>query len=82
MKRQELEQKIKGFIVDIECLSLIEEEIDNDSNFYNDLGMDSLDQIEVVMKIENEFQIVIPDEVGASFETFKQLVDYVESVIK
>ena len=82
MKRQELEQKIKGFIVDIECLSLIEEEIDNDSNFYDDLGLDSLDQIEVVMKIENEFQIVIPDEVGASFKTFKQLVDYVESVIK
>lgn len=82
MERVEIEKKIRRFVVESEFLSLNEEDVKDDSSFYEDLGLDSLDHINVIMKVESEFQIVIPDEAVVNLMTFKQLVDYVESVMK
>lgn len=82
MERVEIEKKIRRFVVESEFLSLNEEDVKDDSSFYEDLGLDSLDHVNVIMKVESEFQIVIPDEAVVNLMTFKQLVDYVESVMK
>lgn len=82
MERVEIEKKIRRFVVESEFLSLNEEDVKDDSSFYEDLGLDSLDHINVIMKVEGEFQIIIPDEAVVNLMTFKQLVDYVESVMK
>lgn len=65
-----------------EQLGLQESEITDESNLVNDLGADSLDEVEVIMAIESLFGIEIPDEVTNSFKTVSDVKNYVESVIK
>ncbi|KAF2799919.1 acyl carrier protein [Melanomma pulvis-pyrius CBS 109.77] len=48
-----------------------------DSHFHNDLGLDSLDTVEVVMAIEEEFSIEIPDKEADAIHSVKQAVDYI-----
>lgn len=48
-----------------------------ESHFVNDLGLDSLDTVEVVMAIEDEFAIEIPDQDADAIHTVKQAVDYI-----
>ena len=58
-------------------LGLGEDEVSLDSNFMDDLGADSLDTVELVMNIEEEFEIEIPDDEVAEMHTVKSVLNYV-----
>lgn len=70
------EKKIKQIIA--EQLGMAEEEISNDASFVDDLGADSLDIVELVMAMEEEFEIEIPDEDAEKLLTVQDAVDYVK----
>lgn len=73
-------EKIKGIIADqleIEDLDTIEP----NTSIMNDLEADSLDAVEVMMAIEDEFDIEIPEEDAENFKNIKDIADYVESKI-
>ncbi|NEQ76802.1 MAG: acyl carrier protein [Okeania sp. SIO2D1] len=53
------------------------EEVKPESNFANDLGADSLDTVELVMALEEEFEIEIPDEEAEKISTVQAVVDYI-----
>ena len=59
-----------------------EAEIKNESSFVDDLGADSLDTVELVMALEEEFEIEIPDEEAEKITTVQQAIDYVSTHIK
>ncbi len=61
------------------CLKIEQDFIKDDMNFVNDLGADSLNMVEIVMKIEQEYNIEIPDEDVESLETVRDLKEYLES---
>lgn len=69
--------KIKGIIVD--QLSVDEDMVQLDTNLMKDLEADSLDAVEIILGVEEEFGIEIPDEDAEKFETVRDLVDYVDS---
>ncbi|NEP80869.1 MAG: acyl carrier protein [Okeania sp. SIO3C4] len=54
------------------------EEVKSESNFANDLGADSLDTVELVMALEEEFDIEIPDEVAEQISTVQAAVEYIK----
>ena len=58
-------------------LGLGEDEISLDSNFMDDLGADSLDTVELIMNIEEEFEIEIPDDEVEEMHTVKSVLNYV-----
>lgn len=60
-------------------LGVEEEEIEMETNLTEDLGADSLDAVELIMAIEDEFNIEIADEDAQKVMTVKDLVDYVEN---
>jgi len=62
-----------------EQLGVNESEIKNESSFVDDLGADSLDTVELVMALEEEFETEIPDEEAEKITTVKQAIDYVKS---
>ena len=70
-----IEQKVKGIIA--ENLGVAEEEIKNTSSFIEDLGADSLDIVELVMQMEEEFEVEIPDEEAENIKTVQNAVDYI-----
>ncbi|XP_014681897.1 PREDICTED: acyl carrier protein, mitochondrial-like [Priapulus caudatus] len=53
------------------------EKISTDSHFINDLGLDSLDQVEIIMAMEDEFSFEIPDEYGEKLMTPKDIIQFV-----
>ncbi len=69
-------EKIKEII--IEQLQVEEDEISMDTNLMKDLSADSLDAVEIIMAIEDEFGIEIPDEDAEHIQTVGDLVRYVE----
>ncbi len=69
-------EKVKKLIS--EQLDVEESEIELESSFQDDLEADSLDVVELVMAIEDEFDIEIPDEEAEKLETVKNAVDYIE----
>ena len=72
-----VEQKVKGIIA--EQLGVSEEEIKATSSFIEDLGADSLDIVELVMAMEEEFEVEIPDEEAENIKTVQDAVNYVTS---
>ena len=68
--------KVKSIIV--EQLGVDEEEVTADASFVDDLGADSLDTVELVMALEEEFGIEIPDEDAEKMKTVGEAVRYVE----
>lgn len=68
--------KIKEIIA--EQLSVEEDSISMNTNLMKDLEADSLDAVEIIMAIEEEFDIEIPDEEAENFQTVADLVNYVE----
>jgi len=70
------DKKIKQIIA--EQLGLNEEEIVDGASLLDDLGADSLDIVELVMAMEEEFEIEIPDEDAEKIVTVKDVVDYVK----
>jgi acyl carrier protein len=63
-------------------LDVQEEQIKDNSNFVKDLGADSLTVVEIIMEIEEAFNIEIPDEETQGLETVKELRDYVKDKIQ
>lgn len=69
-------EKLKGIIV--EELGVDAEEVKLESSLTDDLGADSLDAVELVMAIEDEFELKVSDEVAQNFNTVQQIVDYIK----
>jgi len=63
----------------VEQLDVSEDEVNPDARFVDDLGADSLDVVELIMRIEEELDIEIPDEDAEKLQTVKDAVAYVES---
>ncbi|ARR49680.1 TPA: acyl carrier protein [Photobacterium damselae] len=72
-----IEERVKKIIV--EQLGVDESEVKNESSFVDDLGADSLDTVELVMALEEEFDTEIPDEEAEKITTVQAAIDYVNS---
>ena len=77
---ENIEQRVKKIVA--EQLGVNEADIKNESSFVDDLGADSLDTVELVMALEEEFECEIPDEDAEKITTVQQAVDYVNANIK
>lgn len=76
----EIEAKVKQIIVD--KLSVSEDEVTNEASFQQDLGADSLDQVELIMMLEEEFGITIPETESSKIATVGDVIAYIENVQK
>ena len=72
-----VEDRVKQIVV--EQLGVKEEEVSPDSSFVDDLGADSLDTVELVMALEEEFNCEIPDEEAEKITTVQQAMDYIKA---
>ena len=71
--------KVKAIIVD--KLGVDESEVTNDASFTNDLGADSLDTVELIMELEKEFDIQIPDDEAEGIATVGDAISFVEKAV-
>ena len=72
---ENLEQRVKKIVA--EQLGVNEADVKSESSFVNDLGADSLDTVELVMALEEEFEIEIPDEDAEKITNVQQAIDYI-----
>ena len=77
---ENIEQRVKKIVA--EQLGVNEADTKNESNFVDDLGADSLDTVELVMALEEEFECEIPDEDAEKITTVQQAIDYVNANVK
>ena len=77
---ENIEQRVKKIVA--EQLGVNESEIKNESSFVDDLGADSLDTVELVMVLEEEFECEIPDEEAEKITSVQQAIDYVTAHLK
>ncbi len=75
-----MESKVKKVLA--ETLGIDESEVKRDSKFVEDLGVESLDTVEIVAALEEEFDIDIPDEDAEKNVTVGQAIDYIEDKLK
>jgi len=76
----DIEQRVRKIVA--EQLGVAEAEIKNEASFVDDLGADSLDTVELVMALEEEFECEIPDEEAEKITTVQQAIDYIEAHLK
>ena len=69
------EERVKKIIV--EQLGVNEDDVSEEASFVDDLGADSLDTVELVMALEEEFECEIPDEEAENITTVRQAIEYV-----
>ena len=71
-------------IIQIVCdnLGVNKEQVTRNTSFQEDIGADSLDIVELVMELEEEFEITIPDEEAEKIKTVGQAIDYIEAKLK
>jgi len=72
-----IEERVKKIVVN--QLGVKEEDVTNAASFVDDLGADSLDNVELVMALEEEFECEIPDEEAEKITTVQQAIDYISS---
>ena len=72
-----VEEKVREIIVD--QLGVDEKQVTADAVFIDDLGADSLDTVELVMALEEEFDVEIPDEEAEKITTVKEAIEYIET---
>ena len=72
---ENIEQRVKKIVA--EQLGVNEADVKNESAFVDDLGADSLDTVELVMALEDEFETEIPDEDAEKITTVQQAIDYI-----
>ncbi|OGR93059.1 MAG: acyl carrier protein [Elusimicrobia bacterium RIFCSPLOWO2_01_FULL_59_12] len=77
---QDVEARVKEIIV--EQLGVDASEVSTQASFVNDLGADSLDTVELVMALEEEFDIEIPDDQAEKIQSVGQAVDYIKAHMK
>ena len=70
-----VEERVKKLIC--EQLGVKEDEVNDDASFVEDLGADSLDTVDLVMALEEEFETEIPDEEAEKITTVREAIDYV-----
>jgi len=75
-----VDQRVKAIVA--EQLGVKEEQVTSDASFVDDLGADSLDTVELVMALEEEFEIEIPDEDAEKITTVQQAIDYINEHAK
>lgn len=73
-------ERVKKVLV--EQLDVSEDEVTPEASMVDDLGADSLDLVEIVMGLEEEFDIEIPDEDAENIKTVQQIIDYVDEKAK
>ncbi|MBO5232761.1 MAG: acyl carrier protein [Prevotella sp.] len=76
----EIESKVKDIIVD--KLGVDKDEVKPEASFTNDLGADSLDTVELIMELEKEFGVTIPDSDAEKIQTVGDAVAYIENASK
>lgn len=74
---QEIEEKVISIVA--EQMGVDKAEITPETSFINDLNADSLDTVELVMELEDEFEISIPDEEAEKIQTVGQAIDYIKA---
>lgn len=74
-----VDERVKKIVM--EQLEKSEEEISNESSFVDDLGADSLDTVELVMALEEEFEIEIPDEEAEKIATIQDAINFINDHI-
>jgi acyl carrier protein len=72
-----VEERVKKIVV--EQLGVKEDEVTNAASFVDDLGADSLDTVELVMALEEEFETEIPDEEAEKITTVQHAIDYINA---
>ncbi|MCB1588674.1 MAG: acyl carrier protein [Xanthomonadales bacterium] len=72
-----IEERVKKIVID--RLSVKEEQVTTTASFVDDLGADSLDTVELVMALEEEFECEIPDEEAEKITTVQQAIDYIKA---
>ena len=77
MKMEEVQSKLKEIVMD--RLNAEEDQIKSEASFVEDLGADSLDIVELIMGIEEEFDIEIPDEDAEKLTTVGEAMEYVKT---
>ena len=77
---QEIFDRVKKIVA--EQLEAKPDDIKPESNFMNDLGADSLDTVELVMALEEEFDIEIPDEVAEQIDTVGKTVEHISKALE
>ncbi|KAF7599095.1 MAG: acyl carrier protein [Candidatus Dactylopiibacterium carminicum] len=77
---ENIEQRVRKIVA--EQLGANEADIKNESSFVDDLGADSLDTVELVMALEEEFECEIPDEEAEKITSVQQAIDYVSAHLK
>ena len=76
MNTDEIFDKVKGIIV--EQLGVAEENVNTEASFIDDLGADSLDIVELIMALEEEFDLEIPDAEAEKIVTVNDVVEYIK----
>lgn len=70
-------ERVRKIVVD--QLGVNQDELANEASFVDDLGADSLDTVELVMALEEEFNCEIPDDQAEKITTIQQAIDYIEA---
>ena len=76
---EEIQEKVVTIVA--EQLSVDKAEISRETSFVNDLGADSLDTVELVMELEDEFDMSIPDEEAEKLQTVGAAIEYIQKML-
>ena len=79
MTRQDIEEKVRAFLID--DLEIDEEKINDDATLREDMGIDSLDFVDIVVIVEKNFGFKIKPEEMTGVTTLRQFCDYIESKV-
>jgi acyl carrier protein len=79
MNKEEILGKVKNVVA--EKLNVGEDQVTIDAKFVEDLGADSLDQVELIMALEDEFDLKIPEEEAEKLSTVGSAIDYIVSKV-
>jgi len=80
MSVENVQERVKNIIV--EQLGVEADQVKPEAQFVNDLGADSLDTVELIMALEEEFDVEIPDEKAEKIKTVGEAIEYIEEYAK